>query len=66
MYIVKRIISHKGDKKLRGKMTFRVKWEGDEQVTTEPYSLLRDNEKLHEYLRKKNITALIPKKFNPS
>jgi hypothetical protein len=66
MYIVERIISHKGDKKLRGKMTFRVKWEGEEQVTTEPYSLLRDNEKLHEYLKKKNLTALIPKKFNPA
>ena len=57
------IIDHKGERNLRSSMKFLVKWTGygEEDNSWEPYSALRDNEKLHEYLRLHRMTSLIPK-----
>ncbi len=64
LYIVERIISHKGDPKMKKQLSFKVKWVGYEEPSMEPYSALRDNEKLHEYLsKKKTLRALIPAKY---
>jgi hypothetical protein len=44
---------------------FYVKWLNypDNKNSRTPYSHLRDTDKLHEYLRSKNMQRLIPKNF---
>ena len=64
-FTVERILDHAGDPKRRRSMDFLVKWEGyaDEENLWLPYSELRDNPALHEYLRNSNdghLQALIP------
>jgi Chromo (CHRromatin Organisation MOdifier) domain len=51
--------------KRRTTLEFYVKWlyYPDNENSWTPYSHLRDTDKLHEYLRSKNMKQLIPKKF---
>jgi hypothetical protein len=62
--VVAEVIDHYGDLSLRKTLSFLCKWEGfenDEKANRWlPYSELRDNVKLHEYLRKINAYHLIP------
>ena len=65
--IVEDIVSH-SPKKLkpnvsRNKMTFGVKYLGDKEIKQTPYSLLKDNEVLHQYLAKNKLKFLIPSKY---
>jgi transposase InsO family protein len=63
-FFVENILEHRGDPKHKTHLEFRVKWIGypDEHNTWEPYSHLRDVEKLHEYLKENNMKNLIPVK----
>ena len=64
IFDVERIVSHNGTVKNRKELTFRVAWKGyPGEDTDEPYSSLRSNTKLHEYLRAKKMTSLIPDEF---
>ena len=60
------IIEHSGHPDKRSEMYFKVKWLNYDvsSATWEPYSHLRDNEKLHEYLRTNKLKRLIPRKFS--
>jgi hypothetical protein len=63
MWEVDEIIAHRGSAKKRSAMTFRVRWTGftEDDDTWEPWKNLRKNLKLHAYLRKSKLTALLPK-----
>ena len=64
IFDVERIVSHNGTIKNKKEITFRVAWRGyPGEDTDEPYSNLRTNTKLHEYLRAKKMTSLIPDEF---
>jgi hypothetical protein len=62
--VVYRIIDHEGDELLKSTLSFRCRWEGFEEDAEKdrwiPYRELRDNPKLHEYLRSKELIKLIP------
>jgi len=63
-YLVEEVIEMRGEadpKRLR-QIEFLVKWMGYDQSfnTWEPYTGLRNNVKLHEFLRKENKSFLIP------
>ena len=62
-YEVQEVLDHQGDPKLRGKMTFLVKWKGydNSHNTWEPWKSLRLVDKLHEYLRNQKMEKLIPR-----
>ena len=64
-FFVEAILDHRGDIKRRSLLEFYVKWLNypETENSWTPYSNLRDNEKLHEYLLSKDLRRLIPKKF---
>ena len=64
-FFVESIIDHKGDIKRKTDLKFLVSWLGYDACDNswEPYSYLRDTEKLHDYLTLKNMRQLIPAKF---
>ena len=57
------IIDHAGDQNHRKELLFRVRWLGHDEAcdTWEPYSNLRHNIKLHDYLKANKMKKLIPK-----
>jgi len=57
------IINHAGDQNHRKELLFRVRWLGHDEScdTWEPYSNLRHNIKLHDYLKANKMKKLIPK-----
>ena len=61
-YFVEDILDHRGPQQ-RSKIEFLVKWLNypSDKNTWEPYSNLRDVDKLHDYLRQNNLTKLINK-----
>ena len=61
-YFVEDILGHRG-KHQRTHVEFLVKWLNypSDKNTWEPYSRLRDVDKLHDYLRHNNMTKLINK-----
>jgi hypothetical protein len=62
---VEQVLSHKGSFKNKSSLQFKVKWEGfsDKFSSTLPWSELRDNIKLHEYMRSINQEKFIPEHF---
>lgn len=60
---VESILNHKGDKKDKTHMTFEVKWSGVDQTTWEPWSNLKGNLALHDYLKSHKMKSLIPKSY---
>jgi transposase InsO family protein len=64
-FVIDEILGHQGDPKRRSTLQFMVRWKGfgPEHDTMEPYSYLRDTEKLHNYLKANNMKTLIPRKF---
>jgi hypothetical protein len=64
-FFIERIISHDGNKKSPSSMRFLVKWLNydDTHNTWEPWKSLRMTDQLHDYLRKNNMKAVIPKEF---
>jgi transposase InsO family protein len=61
-YFVEDILDHRGPHQ-RSKIEFLIKWLNypSDKNTWEPYSNLRDVDKLHDYLRQNNLTRLINK-----
>ena len=68
MYQVDFVSKHRGDpKKNKGQLKFLVHWVGYDEPTWEPWSHVRRNIRLHEYLRThktKGIRDLLPKNFD--
>ena len=68
MYQVEQISKHKGNlKKGKSNLRFLVHWVGYDDKTWEPWSHVRRNVKLHDYLRNhsiKDIRNLLPPNFN--
>ena len=64
-FVIEEILDHRGDRNRRGTMEFKVRWQGESQDNDswEPFSLLRDTEQLHTYLREHKLKSLIPLKF---
>ena len=60
---VEAIVKHVGDEKKKSTLDFLVKWknQSDSYNLWLPWSQLRNNSILHEYLRSKNLARLIPK-----
>jgi transposase InsO family protein len=62
-FVVHSIVAHTGDEKRKSLLDFKVHWEGYSSTDDEwlPWRSLRNNPKLHEYLRSRNLGKLIPK-----
>jgi hypothetical protein len=62
-FVVDYIVAHTGDAKRKSLLDFRVRWLGYEAADDEwlPWSSLRNNPKLHDYLRLNQLAKLIPK-----
>jgi hypothetical protein len=63
VYLVEAITDHQGTRARPAQMTFLVKWIGYPEPTWQPWSDVRDNFVLHNYLRDNNLKSLVPKKF---
>ena len=65
LFDVESILEHSGDRKKRSELDFLVKFRGwsEEYNLWLPYSELRDNAALHEYLIAHRMRSLIPEKF---
>ena len=63
---VEKILQHKGTVKRKNTLQFLVRWAGfaRSEDSWEPWSALRTNEVLHDYLREKNLATLIPASFD--
>ena len=64
-YFVEEIRGHTGDFKKKSTVKFTVKWKGYEQTTSEPWSTMRNNLFVHQYLRKIGKEKEIPKCILP-
>jgi len=64
--IVERVLNHLGPKTQKSKMQFQVRWLGfgEDQDLWLPWSELRDNPALHNYLRDNKMDRLIPREHN--
>ena len=64
-FYVEKIITLEGGIRKVSSLTFLVKWLGYEDTdnTYEPWSGMRDNVKLHEFLIRENLKNLIPRKY---
>jgi hypothetical protein len=64
-FVVKTLMSgwHSGNETQKSQMDFLVKWEGLDEAYNRwlPWKELRNNVKLHEYLRVVKLGKLIPK-----
>lgn len=65
-FVLHKVLAHRGDKFRRKTMEFKVRWEGfgPEFDSWEPYSNLRDTDKLLSYLLQNKLKSLIPQKHN--
>ncbi len=63
MYLVEEILSHKGNFTKKNSLTFEVKWMGYSNTSWEPWSNVRDNVKVHEYLTRIGMEKYIPSKI---
>ena len=62
-FIVEEIVQHQGNPNRKTEMVFEVKWKyfPSSENTWEPWSSVRDTDKLHEYLSKNGLAKLLPK-----
>jgi hypothetical protein len=62
-FVVESIVAHSGKPNRKSDMDFLVRWEGYTAVDDQwlPWSQLRNNPKLHEYLRQNGFQKIIPK-----
>ena len=64
-FYVEKVLSYQGDIRKVTSLTFLVKWLGYDNAdnTYEPWSGMKDNVKLHEFLIRENLKNLIPRKY---
>jgi hypothetical protein len=63
-FLIERVIAHRGNVQRKSSLEFKVKWQGYEDPTWEPWKNLRNTDQLHQYLKsKKQLKAIIPKHF---
>ena len=64
---VEAILQHTGKPKKKTKMKFKVRWDGYDSTHDSwlPWSELRHNTVLHEYLQAQNLGHLIPREYRP-
>lgn len=62
-FLVEQILAHRGNFERKSGLEFKVRWQGygPEHDTWEPWSELRNNTALHDYLRSKNLARHIPR-----
>jgi len=62
---IETILEHRGSAKRKSAMTFKVRWagEGEEGDTWEPWSSLRTNHFLFQYLARRGLKTLIPPQY---
>ena len=60
-YDVAEVVGHKGRWTQKASLKFMVRWQGYEEVTTEPWASMRLNVKLHDYMRSVGAERYIPK-----
>jgi hypothetical protein len=65
LFDVEAIVQHKGSRKLKSNMTFKVKWLGydESQNSWSTWKDLAHNAVLHEYLRAHGMAALVPSRY---
>ena len=65
-FFIEKVIEHRGNPKRKKSLEFLIQWVGYDSSynSWEPWNNFRDTECLHEYLRSKDMSNLIPKKFN--
>lgn len=65
-YEVAEVVGRSGRWDRKNTLYFKVRWEGYslDECTWEPWSVMRDNTFLHDYLRQQGQQKLIPAKFN--
>ena len=66
LYIVESVLEHKGTGAKRSLMQFHIKWKGYDETSWEPWSNVKDNIILHNYLKANKLQRLIPKQFTMS
>ena len=64
-FFVEKILSHRGDLRLRGTLEFHVKWLGydESRNTLKLFAIICHAKQPHEYLVSQNLKSLIPQKF---
>jgi hypothetical protein len=67
MYVIEKIISHRGNKKKPHTLKFEVKWKelSMRETSMESYENIKDNQALHDYLNALggSWSALVPIEF---
>jgi hypothetical protein len=65
VYLVEKVIAHRGDTRRKEQMEFCVRWLGfgPSEETWEPWGHLKHNWVFHEYLRREGLKTLIPKEY---
>jgi hypothetical protein len=65
MYLIDKVVRHRGSFKPHKKLRFLIHWKGfdSEEDTWEPWSNLRSNEVVHNYLRNHRASFLIPARY---
>ena len=66
MFVIQKVLRHRGDPKRKTTLEFLIQWEGfDESANTwEPWKNVRETQQIHAYLKQhKTLAKLIPKLF---
>jgi transposase InsO family protein len=64
-FFIEKVLDHRGYPKRKNSLEFLIQWMGYDSSynSWEPWNNFKDTECLHDYLRQKNLSNLIPKKF---
>jgi transposase InsO family protein len=64
-FFIEKVLDHRGYPKRKNSLEFLIQWMGYDSSynSWEPWSNFRETECLHDYLREKNLSHLIPTKF---
>jgi transposase InsO family protein len=64
-FFIEKVLDHRGYPKRKSSLEFLIQWMGYDSSynSWEPWSNFSETECLHDYLREKNLSSLIPKKY---
>ena len=65
LFVIEKIVKHRGNPKQISSLEFWIKWEGYEssENTWEPWKNVRETSQVHDYLKRAHLNHLIPKQF---